>query len=494
LRKSKHVKKAGRISLRQIGIIGAILAIISLVLAIVGALLMGVLPLKYFLIVFLIDAAATGALTFFLFRKKTPSRSRLICLILALLIAILNVFIFVNSIATASFLDTADEDNANELEYSVVAWKDSGIKPVPDEDLTVGIWGGDLYDDLVRPEVEKLCKPAYTESDDARSLLESAEKKEFQVAVLQSDLLHTIEEEDPDAYEWAEVVATFTIKIPTAEIKTGGEITKSFLLYVSGNDTYGDIAKVSRSDVNMLIAVDPVKHKMLLVNTPRDYYVQLHGTTGTRDKLTHAGNYGIEMSQQTMEDLYGLTINYNVRINFSSLTQLVDTLGGVDVDSEYAFTSQGCTFKKGINHVNGKQALAFSRARHNFAAGDITRGENQQRVIKAIVDKISGPAVLTHYTGILSSLKGTFQTTISSDEIKQLVSMQLDDLSKWDMESITVTGKGKRAATHSMGARKLYVMEPDMDSVAEAKAKIEEYLAGTEGQEDTTVTDGAVEQ
>jgi LCP family protein required for cell wall assembly len=460
--------------------------ILSLAVAVIGVLKLDVLPVRHFVILLAVEVAVITAVCVFQFRKKTSQTHRWLLIGAAAVVIAANLFIYFNSNATVSFIDKVDEVDENTLEYSVVVPTGTGIKLSPAGPLTVGVWSGDLYNDLVKPEVEKLCRPAFTNVDDVRSLLDEAEKKEIASAVVQSSFLNALEEEDPDAYGLLEVVATFTIRIPDVQTKTEeNDITKPFLLYVSGNDTYGDITKVSRSDVNMLIAVDTVNHKMLLVNTPRDTYVQLHGTTGLKDKLTHAGNYGIEMSEQTLEDLYGMNIDYNIRINFSSIIEIVDTLGGVDVKSEYAFTSQGCSFVVGKNHLNGTQALAFSRARKNFGSGDLTRGQNQQRLIKAIFNKITSSYVLAHYNRILSELKDTFQTNISSQEIKDLVTMQLEDSQKWKLKSYTVKGTGKRAPTYSMGSQNLYVMEPDPESIAKAKKKIEKYLAGTVESEET---------
>jgi len=254
------------------------------------------------------------------------------------------------------------------------------------------------------------------------------------------------------------------------------DTTKPFILYISGIDTYGDISTVSRSDVNIMVVVNPRTHKILLVNTPRDYYVQLHGTTGIRDKLTHSGIYGIDMSVKTMEDLYGTPINYYMRINFSSLTKIIDTLGGVDVNSQYQFTADNYSFNVGINHLNGKQALAFSRDRHSFEGGDRTRGSNQELVIEAIIAKMNNPQTIINYRQIIASLNGVIQTSMSADVISKMISAQLNDMSQWDVKSISVDGTDSHNYTYSMGNMMLYVMEPDVASVNIAKQEIQKYI------------------
>lgn len=262
----------------------------------------------------------------------------------------------------------------------------------------------------------------------------------------------------------------------TSKQSTGTVITKPYIVYISGIDTYGDVGRVARSDVNILAVVNPQTKKVLLVNTPRDYYVQLRGTTGVRDKLTHAGIYGVERSKGTLEDLYGTPINYTVRINFTSLLKMVDAVGGVDVFSDYAFSAGGYEFIQGTNTLNAKQALAFARERKSFTEGDRTRGQNQQRVIEALIAKLGEPSTLVNYQQILSSLEGTFQTNASSSEIGDIIKQQLGGIGAWRTESISVDGTGSSNVTFSMGNQLLYVMEPDVSTVNAAKAKIQDYL------------------
>jgi len=245
-------------------------------------------------------------------------------------------------------------------------------------------------------------------------------------------------------------------------------VTKPFIVYVSGIDTYGEIDTVSRSDVNMLIVVNPQTNRVLLVNTPRDYYVQLHGTTGDKDKLTHAGTYGIEMSRKTLEDLYGVPIDAYVRVNFSSLVAIIDALGGVDVYSDYDFKE----FHTGYNRVNGEQALEFARERYSFSEGDRQRGKNQQHVIEAIITKMNDPKNMLNYRKILNATAGAVQTNMGGDSLAKLVNHQLDTMHPWKVTSISVDGTGAMLPTYSAGAQPLYVMVPDEQTVDVAKKAI----------------------
>ncbi len=276
-------------------------------------------------------------------------------------------------------------------------------------------------------------------------------------------------------YSLSATTSNFLANIGSKNSAQTTDITKPYVIYISGIDTYGKVSTVSRSDVNILMVVNPKSHQILLVNTPRDFYVQLHGTTGVRDKLTHAGIYGPEMSKNTMQDLYNTHINYYLRINFTSLTKIIDTLGGVNVYSDYAFTAGKYHFVKGYNKMDGQAALAFARDRHDFADGDRTRGKNQQKVIEAIIAKTNSPQTLVKYRSLLNSLEGSFQTNASSKDVSAILNQQASGLGGWQTKSISVTGTDSHNVTYSMPGVQLYVMEPNVASVNSAKAQIQAY-------------------
>ena len=225
-------------------------------------------------------------------------------------------------------------------------------------------------------------------------------------------------------------------------------------------------------------AVNPLDHRILLTTTPRDYFVLIPGISGeNRDKLTHAGVYGIKTSMRTLEDLYDIGISDYIRINFDSLIQLVDALGGVDVYSEAEFSSGEYYFVKGKNHMNGEQALAFSRARHQFGSGDVQRGQNQMQVLTAILDKLQSPDLLRDPSGVLDVVGRSMQTSFTSEEIAEVIAWQLDGGHGWDIGRQAVTGTGDSQQTFSMSGKDLYVMWPDEESVSRASEEIKEYLA-----------------
>lgn len=259
------------------------------------------------------------------------------------------------------------------------------------------------------------------------------------------------------------------------DIRTDEE---AFTVYISGIDTYGDIGTVSRSDVNILVTVNPNTGKILLTSIPRDYYVRLYGTNGYKDKLTHSGLYGINTSIYTIEDLLDIDINYYVRVNFNTLIKVIDEIGGVEIYSDTSFiawTDTGCKFNYGVNNVNGRCALAFARERYAYENGDRHRGENQKQVIKAIIDKVSSDgSILFKYNNLLASLSGTFQTNMELKDISRLVKNQIENDVNWSVTSISLDGYDSFNYTYSYSGSKLYVMEPNYATISKAKEKIVE--------------------
>ena len=285
----------------------------------------------------------------------------------------------------------------------------------------------------------------------------------------------------------------------TSGLLTGAEankITKEpFVVYLSGVDTRGELTEKARSDVNILAVVNPATKRVALINTPRDYYVDLAGTS-SKDKLTHAGMYGVETSMATLGNLYGVNVEHYIRINFAGFISIIDAVGGVDVYSDQAFTSVGSpgyydptTFAEGWNHLDGKAALAFARERHAFKTGDVQRGINQMKVIDAMLNKIKSPALLMGFSKIMDSAADCFVTSLSQNQISALVRMQLSDFAEWNIESYTVTGSsGSSTKCYSAKGQKLYVMKPDESSVAKAKEMIAAVLGGEGTVSSTTQT------
>ncbi len=441
------------------------------VIAVIAIVNMHIVPVKYLVPAVILSAMVVIVVGIGLWKREISKVAGIIFAIVALLVVACSIYAISVSHSTASFFAAIQQTEYTTEEYSVIAMKDRHI------DLLQAKQAAQLANDPYGSEVSSVLKTvtsaAQTPYGDLTSVMVGIEGNESDIAVLNAGYMQLLKDNYADFDSKIEVLTTLHVRVQHQTKASNVSATKPFVVYISGIDTYGDIASVSRSDVNMLAVVNPVTRKVLLVNTPRDYYVQLHGTTGSRDKLTHAGIYGIDMSRHTLEDLYGVKIDYYLRVNFTSLENIVNTLGGVDVYSDTAFKS----YVVGYNHLNGAQALEFSRERYSFSEGDRQRGKDQQRVIEAIVAKMSSAQNIVRYQAILGSLQGALQTNMSSSHIEQLANKQLDDMKKWQSESISVDGAGASAPTYSMGAQQLYVMIPNQQTVDAAKAKIQTYLA-----------------
>ena len=244
-------------------------------------------------------------------------------------------------------------------------------------------------------------------------------------------------------------------------------------ILISGSDTRAaTIDQRGRSDVNIIASINPRTHEILLISTPRDYFVPLDvGVEDAYDKLTHAGIYGMDVLMGTLENLYGIGIDYYFRINFTGFVDVVDALGGVEVYSAYDFTAGGYQYTAGMNQLDGEAALAFARERHAFSEGDRQRGSNQMEVIKAVIQKAMSPTILTNYLTILGSVQSCVDTSVPYSVIADLVREQLESGASWQIESFSVNGSDAHSTTYSMN-QNLYVMIPDDETVWQAKGKL----------------------
>ena len=251
-------------------------------------------------------------------------------------------------------------------------------------------------------------------------------------------------------------------------------------LYISGIDTRGSEIINTRSDVNIIATINTDTKQMLLVSTPRDYFVPLSISNGVPDKLTHAGIYGIDVSMDTLGMLYDISLDDYFRVNFAGFIKIIDALGGVDVNSEEAFTAytdSRYSYTKGINHLGGEAALAYARERYAFSDGDRARGRHQMEVISAVMQKALSPDILSHYTDVLAGIDGCFETNFSYDRLAELVRQQLTDSGSWNIVSYSVNGSGDTRQPYSMSAN-AYVMIPDQTTVDKAKELMQQVVDG----------------
>ena len=308
--------------------------------------------------------------------------------------------------------------------------------------------------------------------------------KDVQVLVMNDSMIGVISTQYEDFADQIKIIKKYEYKKLVQTQKSTVNVKKDpFVIYVSGisSDDGADSELSDRglSDVNILAVVNPETRQILLVTTPRDSYIKITGPDGRKgyDKLTHAGNYGVEASMETLEDLYGVNIDYYVKINFSGCVAVVDALGGITIDSEIEFTcGQDASpipyhFVKGENECDGEMAVAFSRERHAFLAGDFQRGRNQTAAIKAILQKATSPAILTKYSAVLDAVSDMFLTNIPTSTISDIVKMQLSDSKSWNIQTYSINGTTEPPAGQSAayleitGLRGASVVYPYADSI-----------------------------
>lgn len=447
---------------------------------------LSVLPLRFLLPAVAIICLLDVVLGYFTFKKIPQKTPRIICIVVEIFLTIVFSFIFFYLNHTMNFFDTIRASEYQIEEYQVVVPSTSPITTLEElKDHTIA-----TYDDTsenYKKAFEELTnkielKNVYIENinDAIKSLQDNSVDSLF----IKTSLIGILTEIFPDfKVSNLRILDTITIKTPIDAISTSDiDVTqKPFNIFISGIDTEGDISTVSRSDVNMIVTVNPHTHTILLTSIPRDYYVQLHGTHELKDKLTHAGLYGINMSVKTVEDLFNIKIDFYVRVNFDSTISLIDAIGGIEVTPDATFTTNArpyCYFEEGVTtHADGACALAYARERKVYGTGDLHRIQNQQEVLTAIIDKLtSSKTILTEYTRILSSMVGSLETNIPSNQFYKLINMQLDSMPNWKIERISVTGDDDLLPTYTFPNQNLFVFIPDSNSVLEASTKIHETL------------------
>jgi len=457
-----------------------------------------ILPIKFLIPVTIALLGIPATLIFFMFRKKTKIKFKGILSGISIFLSILFIIILIYLNKTFSFLNKLSDTGYKTENYSVIVLKDSNYNNIEDiNNKTISYYKNETSNiEQALTKLDETIDFTKKSEEDYTKLVESLYNNQTEAIVIEESYRGIIEETDETFSDKTKTIYTIEIETETIDITKNVNVNKeTFNIYISGIDTYGKISSVSRSDVNIIATVNPKTHQILLTTIPRDYYVQLDGTTGYKDKLTHAGIYGVEKSIKTLENLLDIEINYYIKVNFSSLEKLIDALGGVDVYSEYTFTgTAGSSFKKGYNRVNGVQALEFARTRKTVSGGDRTRGKNQQALIQAMISKACSKEIITKYTSILNSLEGSFQTNMSTDKMTDIIKKQIDEMKPWNVTSVSLDGAGSSEFTHSYNHQKLYVMIPDETTIENAKNLIEkvsndEILEGSYNIDKTSVND-----
>ena len=324
--------------------------------------------------------------------------------------------------------------------------------------------------------------PALTTYENLFTLVDGLQAQESRAIILNEAYVQSIAE--ADGYAWVadgiRRIESYVLQDTresgeeTEEISVPEDVPDSFTMYISGIDTFGGLAVRSRSDVNILMTVNTRSEEIFMLATPRDYYVEFSQTKGAKDKLAHAGIFGVEASMDALERLYDIDIDYYLRMNFTGFVDIIDALGGVEVYSEHDFTVKNIRdYHKGYNQLTGLEALAFARERLSFPTGDYQRVKNQMEVIKAVITKCTSPAILKNYRSVMNAIGESFETNMPEDQILSLIKMQLFDNKDWSFSTFTVDGTSAFRPTYTAPGMNLYVILPSTDAVRQAREMME---------------------
>lgn len=479
----QKVKKKAKKRSKGLQISGFILGGIQLILSVVLMVMLHfvkIIPVSYMVLAGLL-LMLLAALVLVMQRWKIAGiLTQFFSVVLSIVLLVGCVYVH----ATQKTLSQISGETTMTSTVGLYVLSDSGYQKIQDmEGKNCGRLAS-AYNDKSQELVEHISSDAkisfhYQEYADILSLVGALYEGQVQAIILNTGYLGMLEgtEEYKDFTEKAICIYTkdYVTEVETQQKTDHPELTNEdvTVVYVSGIDTRtGAVTSNGNSDVNILCFINKKTHQILMINTPRDFFIPLSVSGGALDKLTHAGCFGIGCSVDTLGMLYGIKIDYYVKVNFTGFEKIIDELGGINVYSAYDFTSQaGFHYNKGYNYLDGEKALGFARERHSFASGDRQRGKNQMEVIKAVIDKMSSPAMLTNYTGVLGAVSSSIATNMSYDEISKFAQMQLSQAPKWNIQQYSVDGTGDSKTTYSLNMS-TYVMIPDEKTVAQAKAYI----------------------
>ncbi|MDD3341516.1 MAG: LCP family protein [Bacilli bacterium] len=444
-----------------------------------------ILPSKYLYPLIIGEMLLLLLLLFLTFKKNTnkiiSSCTSIVLLAFLTITVVGEVYVY----KTYYFLDKLNNKTEETNTYYIVALKEntaSKIEDVKDKQIVIYTKQDDTLE-KARTALKEMISFKEKEYIDIQKMTSDLLNKKEDFILLKESHKSILEETNTEFKDKTKVIYTFSIKTKIEQTSQDklNPLKEPFNIFISGIDVYGDIMTKSQGDVNIVITVNPNTYEILLTVVPRDYYVKLHGIEGSKDKLTHAAYYGIDMSVKTVEDLLETHIPYYIRVNFDTVIKLVDQIGGIDIYSDTsfkAFTNRKVYIKKGNNHLNGTEALAFSRERMTYASGDRHRGQNQQVVLSAIIKKIStSPSLLTKYNSILQTLENSFQTNIETNTMTSYINKQLDTMPSWTIKTYNLNGSDSHNMTYSLGIVR-YVMEPNIQTVEQAKGYINGMLKG----------------
>ena len=418
--------------------------------------------------------------------KRASIAAQIVCVVISVACIVISCFAMSFAGAFNGFLDRVTEKKIETKAYNVVVKEVNSYQTLEDlRQKNIGFLSTDTRAGDAELTLQNKVTFEASYYDDLSILLDVLKTNLSDAIVLEADRINALKEADEELLKETKIIYTFEVELGenSVEISKRAITEEPFIVYISGSDSREGIKATARSDVNIVAAINPKDAKILLVSIPRDTYVQLHGTTGIKDKLTHAGVYGVEMSKATIEDFLGIDINYTVKVSFDTVIRVVDELDGIDINSDTAMklsamNRKTCNFVVGIQHVDGDCALRFARERKMYQTGDRHRGENQLEVITAIINKIaSSRDYILKLPAILDIAADSFETTLTREEITGFIRSQLQNQPKWQVESIAINGTGTMLPTYSMGANlPLYVMIPYESAIDNAKVQIDAYV------------------
>ncbi|MGV3029892.1 LCP family glycopolymer transferase CpsA [Streptococcus suis] len=422
-----------------------------------------------------------GLVCLFLILGKRAKVVTAFLLILGLVVSSVGLY------GVQSIVNLSNKLNSNatysEYEMSVLVPADSQVSDISQVTELLAPTGNDgdniqaLLDNLSQTKNLSLTP---TKTDSYLDAYQKMLAGESQAMVLNGVFADILSAEDPDFDTKVKKIYSFTLtkKVETAVNQPTGDVLN---IYISGIDTYGPISTVSRSDVNIIMTINQATKQVLLTTTPRDSYVAIaDGGQNQKDKLTHAGIYGVEASMHTLENLYDIDIHYYARVNFTSFLKLIDLVGGVDVVNDQAFTKGNHDFPVGTIHLDSEKALMFVRERYSLQGGDNDRGKNQEKVIAALIQKLSRPENLTNYQSIINNLQDSIQTNMSLETMMKLVNTQMESSGNYTVQSQALQGTGSTGLlpSYAMPGYQLYMMEVNPDSLNQMKAAMQAVMSG----------------
>ena len=479
---SRTNRKQKRTGNRSWGMVNVGLTILYAILALVLLFTMfnyNFLSFRFLNIIITIGLLVVLAISIFLQKTKKSPLVTTVVLVIFSLVSLIGIFGFKQMIDITNRMNQTA--GFSEVEMSIVVPKESDIKDVSQLTSVQAPTKVDKNNIDILMSALKKDKKVDVKVDDVASYqeaydnLKSGKSKAMVLSGSYASLLESV-----DSNYASNLKTIYTYKIKKKNSNSANQVdSKVFNIYISGIDTYGPISTVSRSDVNIIMTVNMNTHKILLTTTPRDAYVKIPGGGADQyDKLTHAGIYGVETSEQTLEDLYGIKIDYYARINFTSFLKLIDQLGGVTVYNDQAFTQGKFDFPVGDIQMNSEQALGFVRERYDLDGGDNDRGKNQEKVISAILNKLASLKSVSNFTSIVNNLQDSVQTNMSLNTINALANTQLESGSKFTVTSQAVTGTGStgQLTSYAMPNSSLYMMKLDDSSVESASQAIKNLM------------------